>query len=94
MNVITTFLLTLWGSAVVFYFSRFRHLEGDRAVLAKYGQAGHGRQLAILEGTAKTLEHYDLFTIALKANHRARFWEILMPTHPSFTKRAKLSAAQ
>ncbi|MBC7658706.1 MAG: M48 family metalloprotease [Chitinophagaceae bacterium] len=87
VNIITTFFLTLWGSAVVFAFARRRHREGDRAVLARYGQSGLSKELLTLERTMVTLEHYDLFTVALKANHKPRFWEALMPTHPALKSR-------
>lgn len=92
VNVITTFFLTLFGSVVVFALSRARHRRGDQAVLARYGKAGLETMLQTLSRTAASLEHYDLFTIALKANHKARFWESPMPSHPSMKNRLRSAA--
>lgn len=91
VNILTTLFLTFWGSAVVFFVSRRRHRAGDQVVLAKYGKAGLGKALGIMKRTAASLEHYDLFTTALKANHRTRFWEVLMPSHPAIAQRLKIS---
>lgn len=87
VNTITTFFLTLFGSVVVFALARQRHRAGDRAILDRYGKTGLDAALTTLERSSSGLEHYDLFTMALKANHSPRIWEALMPSHPSWAKR-------
>ena len=87
VNTVTTFFLTLFGSIFVFSLARQRHLAGDKAILERYGKTGLDAALTALERSSGGLEHYDLFTLALKANHLPRFWEAPMPSHPAWTKR-------
>ncbi|RZA19866.1 MAG: hypothetical protein EOP10_18965 [Proteobacteria bacterium] len=87
VNTITTFFLTLFGSIVVFAFARQRHWRGDKQVLERYGKTGLDAALTALQMSSGNLQHYDLFTMALKANHNPKFWELMLPSHPSWSKR-------
>jgi heat shock protein HtpX len=90
VNMITTFFLTLLGSIVAFTFARRRHARGDERVLQRYGKTGLDAALTALQRNSATLEHYDLFTMALKANHNPRFWDLALPSHPSWARRRGL----
>lgn len=90
LNTITTFFLTLFGSAVVCILARKRYWKGDKAILARFGKTGLDAALTALERTSQNLQHYDLFTFALKANFNPRTWELAMPSHPAFAKRRAL----
>ncbi len=82
MNVLMIVFLTFGGTVFVAYLSRRRQRSGYEAIKSRYGEKVLKQVIEQLEGAGKTLEHYDLFTMALKAAHKRRFLDVVMPTHP------------
>ncbi len=72
LSAVATLFLTLWGSLVVYFFSRQRNLMGDSWIRQTYGEDRLRACQKALYDSPKEDQHYDLFTKALKANFPRR----------------------